>query len=155
MAVRRHSSTTELDVSDVSSVAPTAQTVRYARKIGLALGTGRLAMGGAFLAYPVASVRLLGLDSATASRVAWLARMAAVRDAALGAGTVASTAASRGQSAWLLAGAFTDAADAAVIALAVRAGRLGRGRGYLIAAGAVGTALVGLGSAAGLLRRSS
>jgi hypothetical protein len=85
----------------------------------LAIGIGRLAVGVVFLANPVLSVRLLGVDSATAARLDWLARMAAARDAAIGLGTVASSRTGRGVNAWLLAGAACDAADAAVLSNAL------------------------------------
>lgn len=141
---------TPLDVPEPGKVAPAASS---ARRVGLAIGAGRLAIGCAALAGPAASIRLLGLDSATATRAAWLARMCAARDVALGAGAVSSVASRRGQTSWLLAGALADAGDAAAFVLAVRAGRLDRTRGYLAAAtGALG-AVAGLGSAIGLAQR--
>lgn len=80
-------------------------------------------VGAVFLAEPVVSVRLLGLDTATAARVSWLARMAAARDAVLGLGTLSSSARRRGQQGWLLAGATADLADALVLTHALRQGR--------------------------------
>lgn len=94
-----------------------------ARTVGIAIGAGRAALGAGFLLAPVASVRVLGLDTATAQRVTWLAQMAAVRDGALGAGTAAATARGRGGG-WLLAGAASDLTDAVVISAALRQGRL-------------------------------
>jgi len=110
-------------------------------------------MGCAFLAGPVVSVRLLGVDTATATRVAWLARMTAVRDVAIGAGAVGSLVRKRGHVSWLVAAALTDAGDAAAIVLAVRAGRLDRVRGYVVAAGAAAAAGAGVVAVAGTLRR--
>jgi hypothetical protein len=129
---------------------PAARRHRLARKIGLAVGGGRFAIGCAALADPVAAIRLLGVDTATASRAAWLARMCAARDAALGAGTISSVASRRGQTSWLLAGAVADAGDAAAFALAVRSGRMDRTRGYLAVASGVLGAAAGLGSAVGM-----
>jgi hypothetical protein len=77
----------------------------------------------AWLAAPVSTVRLLGLDTATATRVTWLARMAAARDLALGLGTVRATACRREAAGWLLAGAASDLADAALVEHALRQGR--------------------------------
>jgi hypothetical protein len=134
-------------------VAPAARGHRSARSLGIAVGAGRLAIGCAVLAGPVVSMRLLGVDTATANRVVWLARMAGVRDVALGAGTMGGAAARRGQTSWLLAGALTDAGDALAVGLAVRSGRMDRTRGYLVAASAVAGAAAGLGSAVGMLRR--
>ncbi|HEX9231759.1 MAG TPA: hypothetical protein VF869_07610 [Jatrophihabitantaceae bacterium] len=153
MARLRHRGVTQIDAREAENVAPGARRHRSARRVALAIGAGRLAIGCAALADPVASIRLLGLDSATATRAAWLARMCAARDAALGAGTINSVASRRGQTSWLLAGALADAGDAAAFALAVRSGRLPRTRGYLAAASGVAGAVAGLGSAAGLLRR--
>ena len=141
---------TPLDVPEPEKVAP---AVSSARRVGLAIGAGRLAIGCAALAGPVASIRLLGVDTATAARAAWLARMCAARDAALGAGTVGAVASRRGQTSWLLAGALADAGDAAAFVLAVRSGRVDRTRGYLaVAAGALG-AVASLGSAIGMAQR--
>lgn len=108
------------------------------------IGVGRLVLGGSFLVAPVTATRVLGVDTATAKRVSFLAQMMAARDVAIGAGTAASVRrrsdgrprqAGRGDSAgWLLAGAVADAADAVVIARALRSGR---------ARGAIATGLVG------------
>jgi hypothetical protein len=119
-----------------------ARTLASARTIGMCVGASRLAIGAAFLAAPVMSVRILGLDSATAARVAWLARMTAIRDGVVGAGTVVSSARADGASGWLLAGAVSDAVDAAVLISALREGRVGGWRARAIAGGAVAAAAV-------------
>ena len=150
MARLRRRGVTHIDVAQGEKVAPAARRHRLARKIGLAVGGGRFAIGCAALADPVAAIRLLGVDTATASRAAWLARMCAARDAALGAGTISSVASRRGQTSWLLAGAVADAGDAAAFALAVRSGRMDRTRGYLAVASGVLGAAAGLGSAVGM-----
>lgn len=126
-----------------------------ARTMGLAIGAGRTAVGAAFLAAPELSVRVLGLDTATARRVTWLAQMTAARDAALGAGTLAATArGSRSAGGWLLAGAVADFADAAVLATALRRGRLRGAATTGIAVGAVLAAgVAGWAAADGLRRR--
>jgi hypothetical protein len=121
--------------------------------VGLAIGAGRLAIGCAAFARPVAAVRMLGVDTATATRAVWLTRMTAARDAALGAATIAGVAGRREQTPWLLAGALADAGDAVAFTLAVRSGRLDRLRGYAAAAsGGMGVA-AGLGAAIGMRRR--
>jgi len=94
------------------------------RLAGLAFGVGRLVLGGVFLIRPEGSTRLLGLDAVTARRITWLARMAAARDVALGAGTVVSSWTGRDPALWLVGGAVSDAVDAVVIADAVRTRRL-------------------------------
>jgi hypothetical protein len=113
------------------------------RTLSVALGAGRTALGGAFLVAPQFSVRILGLDSATAARVSWLARMAAARDVGLGLGALSAAALGRDSSAWVAAGAAADAVDAAAIAVAVRQRRLGGVGARGLVAGAAAAALVG------------
>jgi hypothetical protein len=126
-----------------------------ARTIGLSVGAGRVAIGAIFLAAPVTSVRLLGLDTATAARITWLARMTAVRDTVLGAGTVVSSGRRKGAAGWLLAGSVSDAVDAAVLAAALRGGKVRGWRAQAIAVGAVGAALVAAAAAAETARTGS
>jgi hypothetical protein len=117
------------------------------------LGACRLAVGGAFLAFPVASVRLLGVDSASAARMSWLARMAGVRDLAIGAGILGAGVARRGPVSALLASALVDAADAAFVAIAARDARVDRVRGLATAVAAAAAAGAGFVAAADLLKR--
>jgi hypothetical protein len=109
-------------------------------------------LGGTFLVAPEFSVRLLGLDTATARRVSWLARMAAGRDVALGLGALVSSARGRDSAPWIAAGAAADAVDAVVIAQAVRARRLGGVGAVGLVGGAVAAAAVGFWAAAGTRR---
>jgi hypothetical protein len=90
-----------------------------ARLAGLLIGAGRAGVGVLFAVKPSQSMRILGVDTATAHRLRWLAQMTAARDIALGVGTVATTIRRQGSGGWLLAGAACDAADAGTIALAV------------------------------------
>ncbi len=128
-----------------SRSAPSAATVARAT------GAGRVAIGVIFLAAPVASVRILGVDSASAKRMAFLARMAAARDIGLGAGALAAGA---GAAPWLAAAALADAVDAVAIAGALRRGTA---RGVVaagIAAGAATGAALGIWAAIELKRAS-
>ena len=59
-------------------------------QLARAIGLGRMIAGGGFLLAPIGSTRVLGLDTATAKRVSFLARMMAVRDVVIGAGTAAA-----------------------------------------------------------------
>lgn len=130
-----------------------AGRVPSARTTSVALGAGRTALGGTFLAAPGFSVRMLGLDSATTGRVIWLARMAAGRDVAIGVGTLVTAARGRDCAGWVAAGAAADAVDAVVIAQAVRERRLG-GLGALgLVGAAAAAAAVGFCAAAGVRRR--
>ena len=123
-----------------------------ARTTSIALGAGRTALGGTFLAAPAFSVRVLGLDSATTGRVTWLARMAAGRDVAIGLGTLVSAARGRDCAGWVAAGAAADAVDAVVIAQAVRERRLGGLGASGLVAGAAAAAAVGFVAALGVRR---
>lgn len=110
-----------------------------ARSIGL----GRLVIGLGFLADPVSSVRVLGVDTATAKRMTFLARMTAGRDLVLGAGTLAARTPSA-QAAWLTAGAVADGIDAAVLGAGLRSGSLRGAPAAGIAVGAAGAAGIAL-----------
>jgi hypothetical protein len=92
--------------------------------MALEIGAIRTLVGAAMLAAPVASARVFGADTATARRVTWLTRMMAVRDGALGVGTVGARRAGGGAATWLLAGAVSDGLDAVVLARALAQGRI-------------------------------
>ncbi|SOD73907.1 hypothetical protein SAMN05892883_3100 [Jatrophihabitans sp. GAS493] len=113
------------------------------RHAALGIGLGRTALGTTFLLHPVYSTRVIGLDIGTATRVTWLARMAAVRDVSIGVGTLATALGHRGRGPWLLAGAVSDLVDGAVIATAAQQRRLDPVRGTVGAGLAVGAAAVG------------
>lgn len=120
-----------------------------ARAVATGLGAGRAAIGVGFLLAPTFSVRLLGVDAASAKRMTFLARMAAVRDLAVGAGTLASRS-GRGVVPWLIAGAAADAVDALVIAGAIRSGPAGGIPAAATAAGAAAVVPLGVWAAAQL-----
>jgi hypothetical protein len=81
--------------------------------------------------------------------------MTAVRDTALGAGAVVSAGRGKGGAGWLLAGSMSDAVDAAVLAAALREGKLRGWRPQAIAVGALGAALVAAAAAAEMARSGS
>lgn len=96
------------------------------QSVALQIAAGRTLIAASVLAAPVVSARVMGTDTATAQRVTWLVRMLGARDGALGAGG-AWALRNGGPSAampWLLGGAVADAADAVVIAGALKQGRL-------------------------------
>ena len=119
--------------------------------VALALGAGRAVIGGALLAAPVRSAQLLGLDTATAKRVSFVARMAGIRDVGIGLGAVQALS-GRGTVPWLLVGAAADAVDAAVLADAARHGRARALLAGPVAAGAAAAAGVAVWSAVRLRR---
>jgi hypothetical protein len=116
------------------------------------IGLGRVGIGIAFLADPVTSVRVLGVDSASAKRMTFLARMTAGRDIALGAGTLAART-PQSQAGWLAAGAAADLVDAVVIGAAIGRGGLRGLPAIGIAMGAAGAAGAAFWSAARLKGR--
>jgi hypothetical protein len=109
-------------------------------------------LGGGLLLTPVAATRALGLDTATAKRVSYLARMAAVRDIGIGVGTL-HAGPTRAAVPWLVVGAAADAVDAVAIAGAMRAGSARGLPAAGVVVGAVGVAAVGFAAAIGLRRR--
>jgi hypothetical protein len=117
----------------------------------MGIGVGRLVLGGGFLLAPVASTRLLGLDTATAKRVSFLARMAAARDIGLGVGTLHAGAGAAAVP-WVMAGAAADAVDAVVIAGALRQGAARGLPAAGVVVGALGAAAIGLWAALDLRR---
>ena len=122
------------------------------RLIAAGIGSSRIAIGVSFLSSPVTFLRLIGLDTASATRVTWLARTAGVRDVVLGVGTVVAAVTGQDDTSWLLAGAACDAVDAVVTGAAAREGRISRTRGALVAAGAVASVVAGVAALAGRSR---
>lgn len=92
--------------------------------LALQIAAGRAVIGAVVVADPVRAARMLGADTATAQRASWLTRMFGVRDGVLGVGGVAAVRQGSGAGSWLLAGAVADAADAVVLAGALKAGRV-------------------------------
>ena len=90
-------------------------------------GTGviRMLIGGGMLLQPERSLRSMGLDSGTASRAAFVARMLGARDAALGAGLVHAVRRGSDPLPWLLAQAVSDAVDLVGFLDARRRGLIG------------------------------
>ena len=121
--------------------------------MALAIGGGRTLIGLVFGAAPVTAIRSMGVDGATATRVEWLARMTAARDAVLGAGTLAATRSGRGSRSWLLAGAASDAVDALAVTAAIRSRRVGGPGAWGAGALGAGAALVGVWAALATRRR--
>jgi len=114
------------------------------RLIAAGIGGGRIAIGVSFLSSPITFLRLIGLDTASAARVTWLARIAGIRDVVLGTGTLVASVTGRDETSWLLAGAACDAVDAVVTGAAARDRRIGRFRGALVTAGAIASAAAGV-----------
>lgn len=121
-------------------------------RIAVVTGLGRLGLGGAFLVAPITSVRVLGLDTATAKRVIFLARMTAGRDIVLGAGALLSRD-RKVRAGWIAAGAAADVVDSVAIGAALKNGTARGIPAVGITVGAAGAAALGFWAAAGLRRR--
>jgi hypothetical protein len=148
---RSHHRRPPVVVDDVADVVSVPVLRDFLPSVALGIGVGRVVLGATFLAAPVLSVRVLGIDTATAKRVTFLARMTAARDIGLGMGTLQAGPSARAVP-WLLAGAAADTADAVVIAAAVRQGSARAVPAAGIVAGAALTAVVGSWAALGLRR---
>ena len=107
------------------------------------VAAGRVALGVGMVARPELLPKMLGVDSGTAGRMAWLGRMFGAREVALGAGLL--LAGRENEREWLLGSALCDAVDAVAFAEAARRGVVRRGPAYAFAgtaATATGTEVV-------------
>ena len=141
--------------SVIASIQSRVDHLPANRLIAAGIGGGRIAIGVSFLSSPVTFLRLIGLDTASATRVTWLARTAGVRDVVLGVGTLVAAVTGRNDISWLLAGAACDAVDAVVTGAAAREGRISRIRGALVTVGAVASVAAGVAALAAGRSRSA
>ena len=116
------------------------------------LALGRAAVGVSMLARPTLLPRLLGVDSATATRMAWSSQMLGAREVALGLGTWTALRQQNARAArlWLMAGLLSDGVDALAVGAAAAGGRLNRlaGAGVVaVAGGAVAAQVAALSEA--------
>lgn len=110
------------------------------------LALGRTGVGAVMVVRPRAVPQALGIDSATATRMAWAVQMLGAREIALGLGTYAALrnpdrASSRP---WLEGGVLCDGVDALAVAGALLKGRVRMGTGLGVVAVAVAAAALGV-----------
>lgn len=105
------------------------------------VGVLRCGVGLAALARPVTVIRFAGVDTVTARRTAWVARLAGARDLALAAGLLDALARGEPTGRWVAAAAFADAIDAAVLGSATARGQLAALPGTAMTASALGGVL--------------
>ena len=111
------------------------------RQLVRALAAGRVVVGGALLIAPgAAGARWIG-DAARRPEVKVMARAFAVRDLALGIGTLQALDHDGPAEPWVTAGMLSDAVDLAATTLALRA--LGLRRALPVMAVAAGAAAAG------------
>lgn len=106
------------------------------------LAAGRTAAGVVMVARPRLMPEVLGVDSASAAKTAWVVQMLGAREVALGLGALhgVRTGTSR---AWVAAGLLSDAVDVVAVAAAVAKGRLSKPLGGTVVLTALGAALAG------------
>lgn len=109
------------------------------------LAVGRTAAGASMVVRPKALPQLMGLDSATATRVGWSVQMLGIRDLALGLGTLVAlrNPDPRAARSWLAMGVLCDAVDALAVTGAMVKGRVSKGSGAAVVAVALGAAAIG------------
>lgn len=105
----------------------------------------RAAVGGVMVGRPRVLPQLLGVDSATATRVGWTVQMLGAREIAMGVGTLVAlrrpgSAAAR---TWVAAGVLTDALDVLVVGGALARGRVRTSSGAAVVAAAAAAVLLG------------
>ena len=112
------------------------------------LALGRAGAGATMILRPRSFPQLMGLDSATATRVGWAVQMLGAREIALGVGTLAALGSPdrRASRTWLMAGILCDAVDAVAVTGALLRGRVSKGSGAAVLA--VALSAVALGSRA-------
>lgn len=131
----------------VKRLRPSPDRRRGARALAIGGAVARVGVGVALLARPQVLPCGLGVDRVTARRMAWVVRLFAARDAALGLGTAYTTLSGRPVRPWLLAQTAVDVVDGAVLAVAVRGRQVSLPRGLAVVAVAAAGALSGLASA--------
>ncbi|HET6507851.1 MAG TPA: DUF4267 domain-containing protein [Baekduia sp.] len=105
------------------------------------LAITRLAIGGSAFFTPRLAGRVFGLDIEANPQAPYLARLFGVRDAALGAGILATEGEARRQ--WLAIGVACDAADALAGLAAGREGYLPKATSAVVTATALGAIVMG------------
>jgi hypothetical protein len=101
------------------------------------LAAARTLVGAVVFARPTLLATSLGVDAITAERTAWIARLFAGRDLALGVGAVAG---SRGCQ---IAACASDASDLLAVVAAIKAGHVRPTPAILAAVTAAGAAVAG------------
>jgi len=110
------------------------------------LALGRTGAGAVMVVRPRAVPQALGVDSATATRMAWAVQMLGAREIALGLGTYAALRnPDRADSRlWLAGGVLSDGVDALAVAGALLKGRVSKSTGLGLVAVAAGAVALGV-----------
>lgn len=110
------------------------------------LALARAGAGTVMIGRPRTLPQLMGVDSATAARMAWAVQMLGAREVALGLGTlVALRSPDRaGSRLWLAGGVLSDGVDALAVAGALARGRVRTSSGLGLVAVAAGAVALGV-----------
>lgn len=128
----------------VAAAPPVAGITRALVGTPRSLAVARIAFGAVVLARPAMLARGMRVDSATARRTTWLARMFASREIALGAATLLALRGDGNHRPWLAANAAIDALDAAALLVAARQRQAGAAAAIAGAAGAAASTVTHL-----------
>ena len=93
----------------------------FGRQGARLVAAGRVAAGIGMITRPELLPKVLGVDSGSAERTAFLGRMLGAREVALGAGLLLSRS-TAGERDWLLGAALSDGVDGVAFAMAARRG---------------------------------
>lgn len=93
----------------------------FGRRGARLVAAGRVAVGVGMVARPTLLPKMLGVDTGSAERTAFLGRMLGAREIALGAGLLLARGPA-GERGWLLGAALSDAVDGVAFAAAARRG---------------------------------
>ncbi len=109
------------------------------------LAVGRTAAGTAMIVRPRALPQLMGVDSATATRVGWAIQMLGAREVAVGLGTLMALRSPdrRASRTWVAAGILCDAVDVVAMTAALARGRVSKGAGAAVLAVAASAVALG------------
>lgn len=110
------------------------------------LALGRAGVGATMIARPRMLPQLMGVDSATATRVGWTVQMLGAREVAVGLGTLAAVRGGdrRATRTWVAAGVLCDAVDALAMTGALLRGRVSKAAGAATLVVALSAVAVGL-----------
>ena len=109
-----------------AAAAPTLGAALARVATGKRLALGRAGIGASMVVRPRLVPGLLGVDSATSTRMSWAMQMLGAREVALGLGSWAALRSddTKGARLWLAASALLDGLDAVLVGTALLRGRV-------------------------------
>ena len=126
--------------------------IQAARQAARTSGSTRMAVGGLMAARPQLFARLLHGNANPDATTRLLLRMFAVREIALGLGTLTAAVANRDVRRWLLVLSLVDTGEALALLPALRRREVGRGAGTAFVAADLGSSASGVGVLTQIIR---